>query len=127
MSIQKSMTSFFIKNEMSIIENKSIDYYLYTDGACINNGKENAIAGFGIYFGENDIRNVSKRVQGKQSNNTAELTAIIETFPIIQPDIDLGKKIVIMSDSEYAIKCCTSYGKKIKENNQKKNFLIKNW
>lgn len=123
MSTQKPISSFFIKNEeANIDENKKTDYYVYTDGACINNGKENAIAGFGIYFGENDIRNVSKRVEGKQSNNTAELTAIIESFTIIQPDIESGKKIVIMSDSEYAIKCCTSYGKKIKETIQKKEI-----
>lgn len=123
MSIQKPISSFFIKNEtINFQENKEIDYYVYTDGACINNGKKNAVAGFGIYFGENDIRNVSKRVEGKQSNNTAELTAIIETFSIIKQDIESGKKIVIVSDSEYAINCCTSYGKKIKETIQKKEI-----
>ena len=26
------------------------DYYVYTDGACVNNGKKNAKAGIGIYF-----------------------------------------------------------------------------
>jgi DNA-binding transcriptional regulator GbsR (MarR family) len=32
------------------------DYYVYTDGACSKNGKLNAKAGIGIYFGENDKR-----------------------------------------------------------------------
>ena len=27
---------------------------VYTDGACINNGKSNALSGYGIYFGVND-------------------------------------------------------------------------
>ena len=49
------------------------DIIVYTDGACIHNGKKNALAGIGVYFGENDFRNTSSRISGKQSNNTAEL------------------------------------------------------
>jgi ribonuclease HI len=40
------------------------------------------------------------------------LTAIIETYYIIENDIINGKKIAIVSDSEYAIKCVSSYGEK---------------
>ena len=29
---------------------------VFTDGACSNNGKPNAKAGLGVYFGENDQR-----------------------------------------------------------------------
>lgn len=86
------------------------EYYVYTDGACSNNGKNNAIAGMGIFFGINDARNVSKRVEGKQTNNVAELSAIIETYFIIENDI--GRGVAIVSDSEYAIKCVSSYGEK---------------
>ena len=32
-------------------------FIIYTDGACSNNGKINAIAGIGIYLGGNDKRN----------------------------------------------------------------------
>lgn len=88
------------------------DYYVYTDGACSNNGKDNALAGIGIFFGINDNRNISKKIEGKQTNNTAELSAIIETYHIIENDILNGKKIAIVSDSEYAIKCVSSYGEK---------------
>ena len=88
------------------------DYYVYTDGACTNNGKQNAKAGIGIFFGENDPRNVSKRVIGKQTNNVAELTAVLSVYPIIVDDVLSGKIIMIVTDSEYAIKCITSYGKK---------------
>jgi ribonuclease HI len=88
------------------------DYYVYTDGACSNNGSKYAQSGIGIFFGINDKRNVSKRIEGKQTNNTAEISAIIETYKIIEPDINANKKITIVSDSEYAIKCVTSYGKK---------------
>jgi len=88
------------------------DYYVYTDGACSNNGRDNALAGIGIFFGINDNRNISKKIEGKQTNNTAELSAIIETYYIIENDIVHGKKIAIVSDSEYAIKCVSSYGEK---------------
>lgn len=88
------------------------DYYVYTDGACSNNGRDNALAGIGIFFGINDNRNISKKIEGKQTNNTAELSAIVETYHIIENDILNGKKIAIVSDSEYAIKCVSSYGEK---------------
>jgi ribonuclease HI len=90
----------------------NVDYYVYTDGSCSNNGKPNAQAGIGIYFDADDSRNVSRRVLGKQSNNTAELTAIIETYPLIADDLKQGRKVAIMSDSVYAIRCATTYGTK---------------
>jgi len=88
------------------------DYYVYTDGATSNNGAANAVAGIGIFFGIEDSRNVSQKVNGKQTNNVAELTAILRAYNIIENDIINGKKITIVSDSTYAIKCATSYGKK---------------
>lgn len=98
------------------------DYYVYTDGACSNNGKASACAGIGIFFGKDDPRNVSRKVIGKQTNNTAELRAIIETYPLIHDDIIAGKKVAIVSDSEYAIKCATSYGEKCNKTGWKKEI-----
>jgi ribonuclease HI len=95
------------------------DYYVYTDGACSNNGKDNASAGIGIFFGIDDIRNVAKKIIGTQTNNRAELTAIIETYYIIEKDIVNEKKIAIVSDSEYAIKCVSAYGEKCAKNSWK--------
>ena len=98
------------------------DYYVYTDGACSNNGRKNAMAGIGIYFGKDDPRNVSREVVGKQTNNTAELTAIIETFYIIEDDLDNNMNVCIVSDSEYAIRCVTSYGRKCDRASWKKKM-----
>ena len=86
--------------------------YVYTDGSCSNNGKVNAVAGIGVYFAEGDPRNVSERVQGKQSNNTAELGAIRKVYDILEAEIVSGKTISIVTDSEYAIRCATTYGEK---------------
>lgn len=88
-----------------------MDYYVYTDGACINNGKKNAKAAIGIYFG-NQHPSIHSLIEGKQTNNTAELTAIIVAYDFIIDDLNNGKKIGIVSDSEYAIRCVTTYGEK---------------
>ena len=103
----------FIHPELVTKKVSDTNYYVYTDGGCSNNGKRNAVAGIGIFFGVGDSRNVSRRIQGKQTNNTAELTAILEAYPLIEPDLD--KRITIVSDSEYAIRCVTSYGNKCEQ------------
>jgi hypothetical protein len=61
--------------------------YVYTDGACIHNGKKYAKAGIGIFFGLGDKRNVSERISGKQTNNAAELEAILRVFKILEKEI----------------------------------------
>ena len=89
------------------------DTIVYTDGSCINNGYPNAEAGIGIYFGLNDSRNVSKKIENsKKSNNIAELTALITAYKILESDIKNNQKIVIFSDSMYAIRCISIYGEK---------------
>lgn len=90
------------------------DFYVYTDGACANNGKPNAVAGIGIFFGDGDPRNVSAKLAAyeKQTNNVAELTAILRTWDIIKDDVSKGQCIGVVTDSEYAIKCMTTYGAK---------------
>jgi len=93
------------------------DYYVYTDGACSKNGTRAASAGVGIFFGENDPRNLSEKLVGKQTNNLAELTAIVKTHPIIRRDLLSGKKVAIVTDSEYAIKCVSTYGEKCYKQN----------
>ena len=57
---------------------------VYTDGACIDNGKPYARAGYGIWFGENDPRNTSETYKGKQTNNIAELYVFIRLYEIIK-------------------------------------------
>jgi ribonuclease HI len=88
---------------------------VFTDGGCSNNGKDNAKAGIGVYFGVNDPRNISRRIQGKQTNNTAELSAVIEVFSVLKKEILSGEDIIIYSDSEYTIRCCDDYGEKCKK------------
>jgi len=123
---QSKIQDFFTPKKDKIEQKYKIEdkIYIYTDGACSKNGSKQAKAGIGIYFAENDPRNVSKRVEGKQTNNTAELSAIIEAYNIILKDKDKEKDkeknkkdIIIATDSEYAIKCATTYGQKCDKKN----------
>ena len=100
-------------------EDNEIDYYIYTDGSCINNGYENAAAGYGVYYSKNDVRNVSLTFDGLQTNNIAELLAIKHAFEQSREDLDNGFKIGIVSDSTYAINSLTTYAEKREQNNWK--------
>ena len=99
---------------------------VYTDGACSNNGKSNAKAGYGVYFSENDRRNDYGVVVGKQSNNTGELTGFIRAIEILDKEIREDKEIHLYTDSEYVIKCVTTYGTKLERNDWKSSKIIPN-
>ena len=93
---------------------------IYTDGSCTNNGKKNARAGCGAYFGKDDKRNVSSclddlqihyNLKGINSNNRAELMAILV-------GIDKGNPSdIIVTDSKYSIQCLTVWLDGWKKNN----------
>lgn len=99
---------------------------VFTDGACSNNGKPTAKAGLGVYFGKDDGRNVSKPITGKQSNNTAELSAVIEVFRILVKEIKASEEIIIYSDSTYTIRWSGEYGSKCESNGWSTNKNIPN-
>lgn len=81
---------------------------VYTDGSSRGNGKETALAGVGVYFGPEDPRNVSERLQGDlQTNQRAELTAILRALEIIP----MHQSAEIRSDSKYSIQCVTEWYK----------------
>ena len=86
--------------------------FVFTDGACQNNGRSNAAASWAVYFKKNDHRNTSALIVGKQTNQVAELTAIIKAYEILEVNNQLNENIMICSDSIYAIRCATTYGEK---------------
>ncbi|XP_034951645.1 ribonuclease H1-like [Chelonus insularis] len=76
---------------------------IYTDGACSDNGRRSARAGIGVYFGDNHPENVSKPINGRATNNRAEIEAVIEAANIAKRH---GmEKIRINTDSEFLINC----------------------
>ena len=77
---------------------------VYTDGSCINPGTNNAQAGSGIWYSENDQRNQSLRVPGEeQTNQIAELYAVLQAAKSAPRHVPL----VIRTDSEYVIRGLT--------------------
>ena len=130
---EKIISNCFMKDKKEIFMVEKLDStvsskkYVYTDGACTNNGKKNAKAGIGIFFSPGDKRNVSERITGKQTNNAAELEAILRVFQILEKEIKKGEEYVIMTDSEYAIKCMGSYGYKLAIKHWKSDKPIPNF
>mgnify|MGYP001193604047 CR=1 FL=1 len=109
------MENFVVRKKKPLEDNRPV--YVYTDGACTNNGKPNARAGYGVWFGKDDERNVSESYIGTQTNNVAELLAIVKALTALKVEIENGQKVVIFSDSSYAIRCCTTYGEKCEKKN----------
>lgn len=79
---------------------------VYTDGSARGNGQVGARAGYGVWFGPHDPRNISERLQGDlQTNQRAELTAVLkalETIPV-------ADDVEIKTDSNYSIKCVVEW------------------
>lgn len=105
------------KEERNIIK-------VYTDGSCINNGKKGSKAGIGIFFGNEDKRNVSRKLNLERvTNNVAELSALIEALDILKNE---SRDVIIYTDSKYCILCCTSYGDKQRLKDWSDNIPNKN-
>ena len=64
--------------------------YVFTDGACPNNGDINARAGIGIFFGDKDKRNVSSEIainsDDKHTINKAKLVAVLIAFRMCEKE-----------------------------------------
>ena len=111
-----------IEEASEFIEDYSNTLYVYTDGACTNNGSNKAKAGIGIFFNkESDFNQSIELKDEKVTNNIAELKAIIGAIKIIEANKDFKKfkNKIIVTDSEYGIKCATFYGKKLADRDWK--------
>jgi ribonuclease HI len=96
-------------------------FSIFCDGACKNNGKKNAKAGYGIsvQYDKKEIYIVSKPLEDyeSQTNQRAELHALSDALDISYKKVNtfaskLGvsvKKVLIYSDSEYSINCLTKW------------------
>jgi ribonuclease HI len=79
---------------------------VYTDGACMNNGKKNARCRSGVWFGQDDPRNRALRIPGNaQSNQVGKIAAIIAALEIVPP----YQLVKIYTDSKYVIEGLTTH------------------
>jgi ribonuclease HI len=103
---------------------------VYTDGSTINNGQENPRGGVGVFFGNNDSRNASKKVVAKKiTNNVCELYACILAIEIIlesEPKPFKNTRIQLYSDSNYTINSIVKWAPTWEKNDYKgiKNPLL---
>lgn len=80
---------------------------VYTDGSCFHNGRHDASAGIGVYWGPDSQDNISEKLPGRQTNNRAEIYAAIRAIQqAIQKNI---KNLIIHTDSMFLINCITKW------------------
>lgn len=90
---------------------------VYTDGCCSANGKSSARAGIGVYWGPRHPLNVSDRLEGRQTNQRAEIQAACRALELAkQNNIH---KLVLYTDSKFTINGVTSWVKSWKLNGWK--------
>jgi len=84
---------------------------VFTDGACSNNGRPTAKAGYAVWFPEAQSLSTSARVPDDQSqtNQRAELSAIHRCIVILDEGGYQDEEIVIYTDSDYSINCLTKW------------------
>ncbi|KAM7345496.1 ribonuclease H1 [Cochliomyia hominivorax] len=93
---------------------------VYTDGSCFNNGRKNACAGYGVYFGDDHVLNAGKPVSGRVTNNVGEIQAAVYAIKTAKR---LGiTKLCISTDSQFLINSATLWIKKWKA----KDWHLKN-
>lgn len=76
---------------------------VFTDGACINNGRPNSRAGYGVFFGEGSPLNISKPLPGKPTNQRAEMMAVLIAIRTALKHglVSRGGILEIRTDSQY--------------------------
>lgn len=84
---------------------------VFTDGACTNNGRAHAKAGYAVWFPEHPELQKAERIPDSQpqTNQRAELTAIHTAVSILDKKGYHDEDIVIYTDSEYAMNCLTKW------------------
>ena len=81
-------------------------HIVYTDGSTINNGKKGARGGIGVFFQDDDLRNISASLKSQKiSYNVAELLGCnLAIKKIINTNnFNINDTIIICTDSQYLI------------------------
>ena len=79
---------------------------VYTDRSCLNNGKENAQCGSGVWFEDNSENNQAIKIPGpEQSNQIGEIAAVIAALEKVPNYLPL----TIKTDSKYVINGLTKH------------------
>lgn len=95
--------SYFNHNDLIIARNNDPKVlYVYTDGSAISNGFSDVTGGYGVFFSDASLSNISITLKtGKITNNVAELKAIIAAMKILK-NLKCKWNVTLFYDSEYA-------------------------
>ncbi|KAM4692751.1 LOW QUALITY PROTEIN: ribonuclease H1-like [Discoglossus pictus] len=80
---------------------------VYTDGCCSRNGRLRARAGIGVFWGPGHPLNVAERLEGRQTNQRAEVLAACKA--IEQAKSKNITKLVLYTDSMFTINGITKW------------------
>ncbi|XP_060090350.1 ribonuclease H1-like [Heteronotia binoei] len=80
---------------------------VYTDGCCSSNGRPEARAGTGVYWGPGHPLNSSERLPGRQTNQRAEIRAACKA--VEQAKSQNLTKLNIHTDSKFTIDGMTNW------------------
>lgn len=115
---------FFLDKRSNALKRQMSNYQhivIYTDGACKNNGKSNARAGYGavMYYYDTTTQNITRvpeskplygRIHEQPTNQRSELIAVIKALEaMLSPSTDfwpfnyLPSYITILTDSRYTV------------------------
>lgn len=121
----KSLIKDLIPEKGTETKNDDI-LYVFTDGGCKMNGKNGAIAGYSVFFTDDEDSifyqfNTTKRLITEPTNNKAELSGIKYIFKTINENKELfqGKQIIICTDSMYCINCIEKWSVNWQKNDWK--------
>ena len=84
---------------------------VFTDGACSNNGRPGAKAGYAVWFPDHPTMSESARIPGghPQTNQRAELSAIARAIVILDEKGFHDVDVIVYTDSDYCISCLTKW------------------
>lgn len=85
---------------------------IYTDGSSLNNGRKNSKGAYACVYPSISAESFGRPLpaDGSQTNQTAELTGILEGVRHLKTISDVSGSVVrICTDSEYAINCLTKW------------------
>jgi ribonuclease HI len=111
---------------VQLLSSPSKPLNLFVDGACSDNGKRGAKAGYGVHVYGQPSLDISRPLlpTEPQTNNRAELRAIQAALDLIEANQIVWdgqySNYVLWSDSEYSIHCLTKWAKGWRSNNWKK-------
>jgi len=92
---------------------------IYTDGACPNNGFGGAKGGIGAHFPHNPKLDISEPLEGRQTNNRAEIKAATRALEVAKSN---GHRSVrLKTDSEFLYKSVNQWKDIWKRNNWRKS------